>query len=410
MSVDGPRFPSTLVVSTTRLGQMTATGAAMLSLFGDWPTDRLFQLHTDKAKGSNEGSQYPEFYIEGEPAKPGLGGLWKSYRRQADRGLFDRIASWAAEQRPEVIYYRAIDKPRYMWWLPIELSQRLGVPLVTHIMDDWPKRMTDVARSEGRHRDAEAIHEELHRLFARTSRALSICDKMSKAFGERYGVSFQAFQNSIDAAEWEGVTRARSVDTDGVFRLVYAGSLAEDMTLQSFIELTEAVGLLRDRGLPVQLNIYGARWWQKVFDKHVGKKPGIRYVGFVPRERYVQSLVDADLLVMPINFDDRSLTYIRYSLANKGPDYMAAGAPILVYGSPEAATVEYAIKHKWAEVISSQGVDKLADTIAGLMSDAERRAQLAQQAAKVGAAFHNALKNRERFRKLMCDVATGVLV
>lgn len=386
---------------------MTATGAAMFSLFGDWPEDRLFQLHTDKAKGSNEGSNYPEFYIENEPVQPGIHNILRSFVKRVGRSAYARIESWAREMKPEVIYYRAIDKPRFMWWLPIELSDRLGIPLVTHIMDDWPKRLTDAARNEGRHRDAERIHDQLAQTFRLSRKALSICDKMSRAFEERYGVPFVAFQNTIDHAEWSGVSRSRSYEDDGTFRIVYAGSLADDMTLQSFIELSEAVGVLRDQGRSVQLNVYGARWWQKVFDREVGQKPGVKYIGFVPRARYVQSLIDADLLAMPINFDSRSMNYIRYSLANKAPDYMAAGAPILVYGSPESATVEYAIGHRWAEVVSQQGVEYVVKAVIDLIEHPERRAEIVQNAAKVGAAFHDSAKNRERFRTLLCEAVDG---
>ena len=386
---------------------MTATGAAMFSLFGDWPEDRLFQLHTDKAKGSNEGSNYPEFYIENEPAQPGIHNILRSIGRRGGRSAYARIESWVREMKPEVIYYRAIDKPRFMWWLPIVLSDQLGIPLVTHIMDDWPKRLTDTARNEGRHRDAERIHDQLAQTFRQSRKALSICDKMSRAFEERYGVPFVAFQNTIDYAEWSGVSRTRSYEDDGTFRIVYAGSLADDMTLQSFVELSEAVGVLRDQGIPIQLNVYGARWWQNVFDREVGQKPGVKYIGFVPRARYVQSLVDADLLAMPINFDSRSMNYIRYSLANKAPDYMAAGAPILVYGSPESATVEYAIRHRWAEVVSQQGVEHIAKAVKDLIEQPAKRAELVQKAAKVGTAFHDSAKNRERFRKLLCEAVDG---
>lgn len=384
---------------------MTATGAAMFSLFGDWPEDQLFQLHTDKAKGSNEGSNYAEFYIEDEPARPGIQNIFRSLTKRGGRATYAKIEQWVRETKPEVIYYRAIDKPRFMWWLPVELSDRLGIPLVTHIMDDWPKRLTDAARNENRHGEAERIHDQLAQTFHQSAKALSICDKMSRAFEERYGVPFIAFQNTIDRAEWDGVTRSRSYEADGTFRIVYAGSLADDMTLQSFKELAEAVVVLRDQGKPIQLNVYGARWWQKVFDREVGQRPGVKYVGFVPRARYVQSLVDADLLAMPINFDSRSLNYIRYSLANKAPDYMAAGAPILVYGSPESATVEYAIRHRWAEVVTTQGVDHIAKAVTDLIEHPEKRAAIVEKAAKVGAAFHDSEKNRERFRRLLCEVA-----
>lgn len=388
--------PKALVVSSTRLGGMSATGAAMRALFGSWPTDRLAQLHCDRSVRADREIDCRSLMVDSAEAE-----CWGD---RPGGEVYERVLSWARETSPDVIYYRAIDRPAWMTPLVLALSEDLGVPAVTHIMDDWPTRESE---SEGTGR----VHAAVEDLFRRSARALSICDTMSSAFEARYGVAFEAFQNTAELAEWSPVERSRSVERDGVFRIVYAGSLAEDMTLRSFCELAEAVSGLASAGRRVELEVYGARWWKRVFDEHLAGFGCVRYVGFVPREVYVSALRDADLLAMPINFDERSLKYMRYSMANKSVDYMAAGRPILVYGPEDCASVEYARRVGWAEVVSRQGVAFVREAIARLMDDSSLRDALASRAFETAQTYHESGRVRERFRAVLAEAASrGVAI
>lgn len=389
-------WPSVLVVSSTRLGGMSATGAAMRSLFADCPIENLMQLHADRSARTDQEIECRSHFVDPGSEKAIA---WGDACPAGD--LYEAMLAWARQCSPEVIYHRAIDDPKWMTPLAIALAEALGVPLVTHIMDDWPRRLTETS-----HEDAARVHDRVSDLFARSSRALSICDKMSVAFADRYAMPFEAFQNTADLDEWTSVRATRSFERDAVFRIVYAGSLAEDMTLQSFCDLVEAVKALQKSGRQVELEVYGAKWWKAAFDKHAGDLPFVRYVGFVSREEYVSALRDADLLAMPINFDDQSLKYIRYSLANKSVDYMAAARPILVYGPVESATVEYASRAGWAKVVPNQGIQELQGAIASLIdSPAERRA-LAERAFDVATRNHESGRVRERFRSLLVEVVS----
>lgn len=390
-TTDTQKWPSTLVLSSTRLGGMSATGAAMRSLFADCPAGTLSQLHADRSPPSDQEVECPSHFVD-----PGTDKAiaWGDARPTSE--AYDQMLAFAREQSPDLIYHRAIDDPKWMAPLAISLSKDLGIPLVTHIMDDWPRRQAEASPE-----NATALQARLAELFSHSTRALSICDKMSVAFADRYAKPFESFQNAADLNEWTSAQPTRSFERDGVFRIVYAGSLAEDMTLQSFIDLVEAVKALVKAGRKVELEVYGAQWWKKVFDKHAGDLPFVRYVGFVPRADYVSALRSADLLAMPINFDDRSLNYIRYSLANKSVDYMAAARPILVYGPTESATVEYAAREGWAEVVSTQGADTLERMLSQLIDSPARRRQLAASALGTARRNHDAAKVRERFRKLL---------
>lgn len=403
-------FPRVLVVSSTRIGTQSATGVAMASLFAGWPKDRIAQLHSDHYSELDTSVCERYFQIT-SPAErlrrvPVLG------RRIADRfGRNGRVAQWVnygdalrwcRAFDPDVVYVRLVDQPAVFRWLPYALTVDLGRPVVTHIMDDWPARFALHAAPE----EAAVMHARLRELFGRAAANLGISDNMCRDFAECYGVPFVPFHNAIDAEEWRGVTRRRSMESDGVFRLVYSGGLADDMCLQSAADLAAAVELLRGEGRNLTWDVFTAPWWRKAFRRRLAGHDGVQLAGFLPRAEYLQALADADLLLLPINFDERSLAYVRYSMSNKAPEYMAARTPVLAYGPMASATIEYAANAGWARVVSEQGVEHVAAALRTLMDDPAERARLAEAAHHVGVTRHDAAQNRERFRAVVASAAT----
>ena len=404
-------LPRVLIVSPTRLNTQSATGTAMTMFFRGWPKDRLAQIHTDGFTQQDTSTVERSLFVDSRigryeripflgprfVARFGRDGIWHQLLNA------DRAYRFARDFQPDVIYYRAVDRPRFYNWLPRKLSERMGVPLVTHIMDDWPARLArELAHLPG---VLAKVDRQLRETFAASSVNLSICDKMSRGFGERYGVAFQSLHNCIDREEWTDLAPTRSFETDGTFRVVYSGGLASDMTRTSFGELARTIASLHERNHSIEFDVLGPPWHKNIYKSEVGNRPGVNYLGFVPREQYLQTLTDADLLVLPINFDARSLTYIRYSMANKAPEYMAAGRPILGYGPLDAATLGYAHDAGWARIVHEQNPGKLEAALLDLMHDPEQRRRLAARAQEVGRRHHDAAEHRQRFRALMSQAA-----
>jgi glycosyltransferase involved in cell wall biosynthesis len=410
-------FPRVLIISPTRLDAQTATGAAMASFFRGWPKDRIAQIYSNKVSefdhGVCEQYCYANSHLEKIPGVKKFGRITTEllgcHAVDRIRIRWNDVLAWARRFRPEVVYYRAVEDPSFFKWLPLRLTKELGVPLVTHIMDDWPARCEARCGAAKRRFLVPRLHRQLEDLFQNSVLNLSICEKMSRAFQDRYGVRFIPFHNSIDIDEWKDPRARPCQDASGPFRIVYTGSLASDMQLWSVKDLAEVVGELHKGGVHVGLELYGAKWWLTNYGRYLEGLPGVKHMGFVPSNEYPRILMEADLLALPINFDDESLAYIRYSMANKGPDYMASGTPILVYGPAESATVEYAASAGWGYVVAERDKEKLEKAVLDLMSDRERGFQLGQHARTLAFKKHDARIVRKRFQALLRKAADGGL-
>ncbi len=403
------------MISPTRIGSQTATGAVMANFFRGWPLNSIAQIHSDRFSDFDYEACQEYYYIKSSTRKNrwirmlgrffgdlvGPGGL---QRRKID---FKDILAWTHSFNPNIIYYRAVDRPSFYRWLPLKLSRTIRIPLITHIMDDWPARFEAKSNLVSRNIWIPRLRSHLQELFSYSRVNLSICDRMSEAFEIRYGVPFIPFHNGINVDEWQNVNKKVHSDSGEGLRIAYAGSLALDMQLWSLKDIAEVTSDLYKRGFKISMDIYAAEWWLPNYREHFDGVPGVRYAGFVPRSEFPRILMEVDLLVLPVNFDRESLDYVRYSMANKGPEYMASGTPILVYGPLKAATVEYAASEGWGYVVSERNKEKLERAILDLMSSVEKRLRLGQHARKLAFAKHDVTRVRQRFQTLLSRVANG---
>jgi glycosyltransferase involved in cell wall biosynthesis len=133
--------------------------------------------------------------------------------------------------------------------------------------------------------------------------------------------------------------------------------------------------------------------------------PGIEYLGYFPKEKKQLILSRADLLVLPINFDELSQIYINYSFQTKLPEYMASGTPILMYGPPSNPNIKYGINNEFAAVVTERDLDNLSRTILSLYSNENFRESLGKKARYHAFRNHDAKLIRDEFQKLLIDLS-----
>lgn len=389
-------LPRCLVISTTRFETTSATGSALSHLFAGWPIENLAQIH--HRQGALETDTCRHYYYIEDRELAELATVDDAGRSSLPRHL----RRWIEDFDPELVYFRTIDEPDGFRRIAAEIHHAFGTPVVTHTMDDWLNRLIVNASTDDEQARAARARADLDEVVALAANNLVISEPMATAMAASHNRSFQPFANSIDWTEWENVQRTRRVSSDGVFRVRYAGGLAPDMNAASVADVAYVCDILAREGRPVQFEMSSARWWEPAFDADVAPfSPSARHVGFFDRPDYLQFLVDADLLVLPINFDDTSLAYVRYSMSNKAPDYMAAGVPILAYGPLASATISYAAEHGWARLVSERSPDELARTMREMIDEPDVGQAVVDVASSVVRQRHDATTNRRAFRSAL---------
>jgi glycosyltransferase involved in cell wall biosynthesis len=403
-------LPRVLVLCDEPINKVSGGGVTMGNLFRGWPQDRLgqvfahhrFEIDTDVCSrylrlGDHKmpGDSWAPEWLR-KPRK--LVKAARSLLRPGVRLDYDKVLTWVEDFDPDVIYSQATPYPMYTWWLPRWLSRDVGVPLVNHIMDDWPAAMAREWLPVYSQIMMPILERNLRLLFDAGAVNLAISQQMADAFSNRYGTSFTPFHNCIDLNQWQEPKQDYRQSEDG-FRVLYLGALAENNQVHSLRDVALVVASLAEQGTDISLTIHTGGAYMGHYHQYLDGLTAVSHGGRVAREDLCTTLAAADLLVVPVNFDEESLAMVQYSMPTKVPEYMASGAPVLVYAPPHVPAAAYATRAGWGRVVAERDLDQLKGALAELMASETLRARLGRRGRELAVHHHDAKVVRQDFRR-----------
>lgn len=367
--------PKVLIVDSTPVGHGSATGQIKKVFLGDWPKERILQVWENQSAKPTLHVFRPAESIASSKATP---------LEPAD--ILRQCEAFA----PDVVYFRPVPSEG-LFDLVAELKRR-GIPLVLHIMDDWQERLR--LQDAPRHR---ALETALQDLVNGAARLLSISDPMSRAFERRYGGRWSALANGVDpdlfkVRDWDA---RPPVSSDNPFVIRYMGGLAEDMNLASVRDVAEAVAALQDTH-NLRLEINTMPWYLDRARADMGTLRGVTVKPLVEDADYIRTLGESDALLIAYNFDPLSIAYTGLSLANKMPECLASGVPVLAYGPEQSATISTLETLGCAQTVTRRNRASLLEAVRALVED---RA-LCRKLGADGRAYVEAHKTRETVERI----------
>jgi glycosyltransferase involved in cell wall biosynthesis len=432
-------FPRLLFVTPHAFNHVLGGGITFTNLFHGWPKDRLACVHSDSVPTSDD---VCDRYYELGPAELDIAGPLQLARGLLRRGrsvgkatpadggtasaagglvqeiqkavlgstpperarLTPALEDWIDRFRPDVLF--TLLGSNGMMALVEQIRRRFGLPLVPHMMDDWPSAA---------YRDGlvgpyqrSRMQRWLRHFFAVAEAPLGIGTAMCEAFGARYGRPFVPFQNTLDVTRWSATAKT-DLTVRGPARLLYVGSIFANAQLQSLIDCAVAVRDLNGVGRGIRLSIASPEFLVEPYRDRLEIDPSIVIEPpITDDDTFFARLTGADALLLPVNFDDASIRMIRYSMPTKVPAYLVSGTPVLVYGPPEVAQVRYALDRGWGHVVSNRDQVVLRAGIRAALEDMELRRHLSRAARAVAAAEHDAVRVRHRFQDVLRRAADAM--
>lgn len=374
------RYPRLLILDMTAMGNGTATGEVKSTLLGGWPRERLVQVARHGSTGLGL-------------IRPGPNG---SYPMTVVTP--DEAAAAIDDFAPDVILYRQVPDVPALHAFAMQTIERLNRPLVTWMMDDWPEVVAGKDPEQWK-----TLGPDLEMLLERSAVRLSICDAMSGAFAQRYGHRFEAFANAVDPADW-GQTPRSSARTGLLIR--YAGGLAPNMNRNSVLRVARAVEILAQQGYDISFEINTASWWH---DQSRDLFADFAHTRLETTRRssadYRRWLQEADVVLIAYSFDDETLRYVRYSMANKMPECLASGAVLLAHGASGIATIDYLRQSNDAVVVTERSEQAVMDKLKWLLDTPDALARLSEQGRARAFEHHNLHTLREKLRQAIVQAA-----
>jgi glycosyltransferase involved in cell wall biosynthesis len=423
-------YPRVLFVTPVAFNRISGGGVTFSNLFQGWPKHALATVHNDPETTLDDVCE--RYYVLGSkeidlavpfrylrrgyrttvkaPGSTGIGRRTSPFARLRSfvlrwfgdsfperARLTPQLERWIAEFQPQVIY--TILGSNGMMQLIEQIRVRFGLPLVVHIMDDW-------VSSYHRHGllgpwQRRTMLRSVEHLVKVAKTRLGISPVMCDAYGLRYGRPFLAFQNAVDVGRWcllscHGDRISRPAD------ILYTGSIFPNAQLDSLADCCRAVGHINTTGVAARLTIVTPR-------EHAVRLEALGVVGPYVRiekpidddDSFFRRIAQADVLLLPVNFDPGSVAFIRFSMPTKVPAYLAVGTPVLAYGPIGTAQIDYAIRDAWACVVSERGESQLLEGLRRILEDVQLRRSLSDNALNAAMRNHDSRTVRDRFHQVI---------
>ena len=406
-------YPKTLVLTESPFSSTNGFGVTLATLFAEWPLDRFLVLYRSRRFWDDTCVQLREardrmvhMPLPGKPLLnpvhvrelldvflPYVLGRTPSWMgRYSRRWIADVLSGW----KPDVIYswYYSPVVAHYGSWL----SDELDVPHVVHIGDDAARGETDPA---------------MKRVIEAAAARVAISGEMKRDFEARFGVPFEVVHNGASDEIFDPSSAERVRDNALVIR--YVGSLLRAHHWSAIEDIREAIREYNRDGGNARLEIYCPAWTAELA-RELDDSKNVVYAGFAEKAKAYELLKSADLLVLPITFEEEEFSYVRLSMPTKLPEYLGSGAPTLVYGPRGVAPVEFCIENGVGIVQSERSVAKLVQTLKEVGNDRRAARERARRDQQIAEATVSARAMRERLQSILsgaagyranCDASAG---
>lgn len=297
---------------------------------------------------------------------------------------------WVQEYSPDIIYSQLSSLDLILFIR--DLHRKLQIPIAIHIMDDWPTTISQ----EGIFKSywKKVIDREFRNLLPNAKVLMGISESMNKEYKKRYGYNFTPFHNPIDIKFW-GASSKKNYELNGTFTILYAGRIGTGIQ-NCFFEVAEAIGNLISKGFKIELHIQATNF-NEIFND-LAKFSFIKINDAVDYKELPMIFGAADLLLLPNDFETKSVSFLRYSMPTKASEYMISGTPILLYSSIETAVTKHAIKYNWAYVVSEKNAKKLESAILEIYKNQELRSKLSNIAREYAINNYDSTKIKTQFK------------
>jgi len=302
---------------------------------------------------------------------------------------------WVKSFNPEILYTQlsSFEEMRIVE----TLKSALDIPLVIHIMDDWPSTISN--RYFPKPIWQRIINSKLKRLFSEAKVLLSISDPMSQEYFNRYGLTFMPFHNPIDTKMWMAHSRTDCTVNEKDVKVLYSGRIGIGIS-QSLLDVAETIDSLNNGGNSIKLYIQTPTEEHEIIQM-LGK---FKCVVINPVVEYCQIpeiFSTADILLLANDFDDSAVTFLKFSMPTKASEYMISGTPILVYSAEETAVTKFFTQYNCGYCVSHKSKKDLTAGIITLIHDQPYRQKISRNAVEVALKKFDAVKVRSEFRNIL---------
>ena len=308
----------------------------------------------------------------------------------------DELVAWVKKINPDIIYFQpsTIQNIQFI----NDLYSRTKIPYVIHVMDNFleVKNLT-----KGLHtKSILSAQNSLEELVRNSNLCMGICEEMCYQYGKSYKREFYPFQHAVNYKFWDKNYIVK--EDPKPFKVLYAGRISMGTMDSLFLIANSLDNCNRKYGSNFEFQIQTTSPVPNLL-KQFSRYKCVKIFEAVPYNKLPDRYAEVDLLVLPMDFDSDSLTYIKYSMPTKVPEYLISGVPIFVLAHEVTALYKYAKSANWAFINSTENVSDIENLFINIKNDYLKRIEVSKIAKSVGQRNHDINNVRYLFKKMIVE-------
>lgn len=265
-----------------------------------------------------------------------------------------------------------------------KLAKMLKIPLGTYFADWTPYYYPALTCTR------PILARRWHTLYQKSDVAFCTSDGMHQSLGYHPNAHVIYPLGNLEAIPLDMPNQKEAMCKDKPI-LMYAGSI-QGAYGAMIAKLRLAIlqqGLLR-------LVLYGPCDWSE--SQKADAIADGSYKGFVPQNKLVNLLSEADFLIVIMSFELNLRFFVETSFTTKFCDYCAYGKPIIIWAPEYCAVVKFAQEHECALIITDPSSQVFCEKIQKFLMDEDKQKQLAFSAKNLYNTKLNPIFIREKFK------------
>lgn len=283
------------------------------------------------------------------------------------------LNDWLDGFKPEVIFFCGGARS-HVGKAAVEISRKYDIKILQYITDDYilPYFSSNMMYMIVRFLTRKAFKK----VCKESSLILTIGDKMSRVYKDKYGIESKKMMNMI-AVDVEK-SKIKEVKTNDL-NFVYIGGLHSNRW-KILALLGKSLERLGKQGLNGNLKIYSQHQPDKKTSERINIENHSKYCGSLDSVGVRRVLEKADIVVHVESFDRKSKRTTLLSVSTKIPEYMASQKCILAIGPKVVASIEYILEENAGFVITSRDSIDIDNQIKNVFTNTDKRDYYIKQA------------------------------
>jgi glycosyltransferase involved in cell wall biosynthesis len=288
----------------------------------------------------------------------------------------DKLIDWIKSS--EIDYFYCVLSTRHSIKFALELNQKFDIPILVHLMDDWPRtigRNTIFPNFWNR-----KINNELAQLLSISSKKLAISEEMKIEYENRFGGEWCFFHNVVDSSVWEKFNSRINRAPSNPIKIGYFGRIgkANDELFSVFTEV------IINFPVEIEFHIYTDISKSSIRIPHSSR---IFIHNFISTNEIPITVTKYDFLFLPLSFKAEDFIFSKFSFPTKFSEYLISGVPILLMAPEESAVYKFGLKHNCALLFNDCNNEIISDKLLKVIDNIDSYNEVSKNGIKVALDF-----------------------